>query len=71
MQAQQASLRWDLGLLQAVVFRMGPRLLPSGARLTAVLQVAFATPSKVPPDTRSHRPLMALVAHDFVQSWMS
>lgn len=46
-QAQQASLRWDLGLLRAVVYFMGPHLLPSAARLIALLQSAFSIPSRV------------------------
>lgn len=46
-QAQQASLRWDLGLLRAVVYFMGPHLLPAAARLTALLQTAFSVPSRV------------------------
>ena len=49
-QVQEASISWQLGLISAAAFHMGPHLVPFGKRLRAVLERCFDTASQVGPN---------------------
>lgn len=44
---QESSISWQLGLVAAAAFHMGPQLVPFGGRLRAVLETCFDTTSQV------------------------